>query len=77
MKKHFSMFILGIMSLSAVAQSDADFVGGTHPVSNIVYGETFTPAKKQSRVTIEEIFAAPENTVLDGPYTSETKMSGY
>lgn len=71
------MFVLGLMSLNAVAQTNVDFVGSTYPVSNVVVVGAQSPSKMQSRLTVDEIFAAPENTVLDGPYTSKARMTGY
>lgn len=78
MRKHFTLVVLGLLSLGAIAQANSDLAGTTYPASqNAIGRDVFFPNKSQTKATVEEIFAAPENTVLDGPYTSKARMTGY
>lgn len=57
------------MTMQAAAPKTSQLAGEKRTATqNVVTVDNLNPRKALQRVTVEELFAAPENTVLDGPY---------
>ncbi len=58
-----------VMTLQATPPKIAQLAGSRlEATKSSITRDNTSPAKVMQRVTVEELFAAPENTVLDGPY---------
>ncbi len=67
------------MTLQAAKPNVAQLAGvRTEATKSAITQYNTSPAKVKQNVTVEEIFAAPENTVLDGPYLpKQAKWMGF